>query len=452
MRNRPERNVWQKMLKAYNNSRVQLKQTRKKLMYTALEQVINEKRDGEPLLHFLKEDCGFSFRFPNYQLLLLYNSPEYVENGQPGPEIHCENWEMILQAETASWTYQVHDEWTPHWHESVRALIEGALSEMLRDSADCVFLRADRDLCCILNYPETFCQEELLNTLRQALEEILDQYEIALTVAVSEPHTAFCLLDMYDECKVIHDYGWNQNSMLLTSQSLERIVSSRPTQEAVPGVSVTTLEHRFQSFCVAQDFYHASKTLDSINQYLMENHRLALETLVEITVHRLRNVLTLAGLEERRPETAEVNAALDDISTTRSFPALQSQINDFFAQLDDTVRCMQKRKNDKVESVLEFIEQNYRNPGLGATMICERLRISSTYLSRLMKQHAGVGVVEAIHTVRLREACRLLTETELSLDQISENVGFSNRWILMRSFKSHFGMTPSEYRTQNKTT
>ena len=100
----------------------------------------------------------------------------------------------------------------------------------------------------------------------------------------------------------------------------------------------------------------------------------------------------------------------------------------------------------KGELVLSFIEENYQNPALSAQMICDRFRISDTYVTKLIKQQTGHGLVEAIHRLRLRYAKMLLRDTDLSVAKIAEEVGFSNRHGLIRSFQKYEGISPSGFR------
>lgn len=47
---------------------------------------------------------------------------------------------------------------------------------------------------------------------------------------------------------------------------------------------------------------------------------------------------------------------------------------------------------------------------------------------------------------RLRRAKELLSQTELSLDEVAQQVGFSSRFTLTRSFKRYEEMTPGAWR------
>lgn len=68
------------------------------------------------------------------------------------------------------------------------------------------------------------------------------------------------------------------------------------------------------------------------------------------------------------------------------------------------------------------------------------------YLSRVFKSCCGRSLSEYIREVRMREAGRLLTQSDLSAEQILSRIGYSDRKLFYKHFRSHYRMTPAEYR------
>lgn len=101
-------------------------------------------------------------------------------------------------------------------------------------------------------------------------------------------------------------------------------------------------------------------------------------------------------------------------------------------------------------AIERFIQQNYTDQNLGAASISEEFRISTSYLSRIFRMDTGMGVVDYIHQVRIDAARKLLVTTNLSMEDIAVQSGFSNRWGFLRVFKELEGTTPGAYRLQNK--
>lgn len=68
------------------------------------------------------------------------------------------------------------------------------------------------------------------------------------------------------------------------------------------------------------------------------------------------------------------------------------------------------------------------------------------YLSRVFKSCCGRSLSEYIREVRMREAGRLLTEGDLPLEQILTQIGYSDKKLFYKHFRTHYQTTPAEYR------
>jgi AraC-like DNA-binding protein len=83
--------------------------------------------------------------------------------------------------------------------------------------------------------------------------------------------------------------------------------------------------------------------------------------------------------------------------------------------------------------------------------LSEIFRISSSYLSKLFRQHAGQSLGEFLVAVRIDAAKRLIREApDMPLKDVAERVGFSDPFYFSRVFKSVAGLPPSEYSRQGK--
>ena len=74
------------------------------------------------------------------------------------------------------------------------------------------------------------------------------------------------------------------------------------------------------------------------------------------------------------------------------------------------------------------------------------LHIERSYLYRLFKNFTGVSLQEYLLDYRMRRACSLLTETDLSVGDISRSVGYGDALYFSRIFRQKKGMTPTQFR------
>jgi len=60
--------------------------------------------------------------------------------------------------------------------------------------------------------------------------------------------------------------------------------------------------------------------------------------------------------------------------------------------------------------------------------------------------YAGIGIREALSTIRVERAAELLSTTTLSMKQIAWMVGYSHASTFDREFRKHHAETPSAFR------
>ena len=96
--------------------------------------------------------------------------------------------------------------------------------------------------------------------------------------------------------------------------------------------------------------------------------------------------------------------------------------------------------------IREFIEENYADINLGVNEIGAHFQLFPSYCSKIFRQETNQSIPEAICAVRIDHACRQLTESQDSLEQIAENCGFNSSAVFIRNFKKICGVTPGNYR------
>lgn len=94
----------------------------------------------------------------------------------------------------------------------------------------------------------------------------------------------------------------------------------------------------------------------------------------------------------------------------------------------------------------EWIRINSDRP-LTAADLTERFGYNEDYLSRLLNRQYGKGLKQLISEKRMNYLKRRLTETELTLTQISDEAGFADCKLFLKYFRYHEGITPTEYRS-----
>ncbi|WGV26499.1 DNA-binding response regulator [Halotia branconii] len=101
--------------------------------------------------------------------------------------------------------------------------------------------------------------------------------------------------------------------------------------------------------------------------------------------------------------------------------------------------------NPHLREVFDFIEANYHQP-MGLTDVAQAVGYSAAYLTDLVRRQTGETVHQWIAKRRMAAACSLLLETNQSIEQIAEAVGYRYAGCFFRQFRISFGMTPQVWR------
>ena len=103
-----------------------------------------------------------------------------------------------------------------------------------------------------------------------------------------------------------------------------------------------------------------------------------------------------------------------------------------------------------VESVREYIEENYHNSSLSVEGIANGIYINSSYLRKIFKRELNMSVNDYIVDIRLQKAKELIGNGNIRFSDISEMVGYNDSGYFSKSFKKKFGFSPSEYENLKK--
>ncbi|HIW50647.1 MAG TPA: AraC family transcriptional regulator [Candidatus Blautia intestinavium] len=104
-----------------------------------------------------------------------------------------------------------------------------------------------------------------------------------------------------------------------------------------------------------------------------------------------------------------------------------------------------EKKSDYVEKALKFIEARYCDP-VTIQDIADDLNINRSYLHRLFKSFTGFSIQGYLLDYRVRQACILLRDTDLSVRVIAHSVSYADPLYFSRIFHQKMGMSPSDYR------
>ena len=97
-----------------------------------------------------------------------------------------------------------------------------------------------------------------------------------------------------------------------------------------------------------------------------------------------------------------------------------------------------------------YIRNEYMND-ISLDSAGEALNMSPSYIGLVFRKVGGTSFLKYLTDIRMEEAKRLLSTTDLTLREIGQRVGIENQNTLIRTFKKAEGVTPGQYRVSNRT-
>lgn len=101
-----------------------------------------------------------------------------------------------------------------------------------------------------------------------------------------------------------------------------------------------------------------------------------------------------------------------------------------------------------VNTALEYMQEHYSSTRISE--VASFIGISRYYLTHIFKEKLNISPQEYLLNYRMEQGSRLLRTTGLSVQTISEKIGYENPLTFSKTFKNKFGLSPKKYREKMK--
>lgn len=132
---------------------------------------------------------------------------------------------------------------------------------------------------------------------------------------------------------------------------------------------------------------------------------------------------------------------VDEDIIKASIAALTSAVNKLAAEQHIT-----SGREERIVEIINDIQSDYKNVTLED--LAEKYQLSKPYLSKYIKEKAGMTFQDVVKKERMKKARALLRETNRTVESIAAEVGYENSEHFNRLFKKTYDMTPVQYRKQ----
>ena len=323
-----------------------------------------------------------------------------------------------------------------------RALAAHACAALSDDEYPVVTIPRDaRNLYVVANGDRSEKLTDLFYTMLKAIEEAIDNPSVAVTIGVSCPET---------------DLERLRSACLDAAAALDNMITG-----GRGSVYFAEKEQEDKD----RDFWFPKDAQEKIVRALTENQPDKLDQLMDQIWEKNFQKSSLPPDAVRRlvdEMHSCISAALRQISensTTHlriermSEPATIEEIFAYFRSVlnQALITYQAEVAGDEGRSRLQdeicgYINANVLSPDLSLTSVADHFGVSSKMVGTVCRDRFGKTFLQYVRDCQIQHATRLLQTTDLSLEEISEQCGFTNLLTFRRNFKASMGINPSDYR------
>ena len=211
--------------------------------------------------------------------------------------------------------------------------------------------------------------------------------------------------------------------------------------------TITLLCQRICNFASPGDFVHCQAQVDNLFLHVLK-YSFNFE-LVSNCLSHFKNYLyiraTVYGLPDR-------NSIFDlcDLKNYITIEDCHHAIRHAFKILCDTVNKSTPYTNIVV--LAAYYIHAHITEDVALTDMSEYANTTPAHLSRIFHQQVGKTIKQYQNWARIHRAQELLLHTSLSVNEIAQQCGFRSRCYFSDTFKKSTGVTPQQYRLENKGT
>lgn len=112
---------------------------------------------------------------------------------------------------------------------------------------------------------------------------------------------------------------------------------------------------------------------------------------------------------------------------------------------ENNISSKQNHHLNSLQQMISFIQNHYKEK-IGLAEICKIGNVGKTTCSTIFMKYTNQTPIEYLTDYRLRKSIDLMASTDMTLSEISYEIGFSGASYFTETFRKRFCYSPGEYR------
>lgn len=328
-------------------------------------------------------------------------------------------------------------------------IIKNIGEELLNEKYKAYVVVADGVISCIVNVSDdrTECFFDDMSSYFSKMKNVLNNhFHIDLDVAVGELHQGLeTVVLSYNEALRTIDYmTYMEIGGFVTYAS---IAENNQTEISF---SIET-EQRLMNCIISADFQKAESMINNVYKSVMINGNVTVKS-ANALLARIVNIFLTVMQNSHLNDFDDLYNSIGDFVEmigTESFGLMQSKTIEIVRRICELIKLSKNKVYDrKIDEVVNYVKQNYSNPDLNVNLLADKFGYNAAYLSKIFKDEFGEALLYYINKIRIEKAKNLIRENNVTVEKISQMVGFNNTRTFNRAFQRYEGISPSAYSKQ----
>jgi AraC-like DNA-binding protein len=144
-----------------------------------------------------------------------------------------------------------------------------------------------------------------------------------------------------------------------------------------------------------------------------------------------------------------INKEINELKLLTLLTSIWMNLYDCFEKSKDelSVCSYNEKELNRLKKILEYIHNNYGSK-ISLEEIAGTINICTNECCRFFKKHMNATISDYISDYRIEKSLYLLDNTDLSITELSHDIGFSSGSYFTQVFRKKMGFTPNQYRNR----
>lgn len=334
-------------------------------------------------------------------------------------------------------------------NENLLFEIQDLLCEEMKKTFFCEILKTEQFsivfLCGVSESEEA--EGNMIEALKKFQYEVKENLSLSLSVIYSQLYYQVSETpEVYKQLQNLMEYRFVMGKQFLIRQDAIQEAGENPSKNISSDLSVRLAQQaevKNKEF-IDSLFEELKKEVSKLNYNYMKLSLIGF-------LFDFKSELNRRFSDEVCLSSIEVTRLIKVISEAEYLDSIIYELKESTLEVFHMTGEEEESKEDKlVHAAIAYINKNYHLSSLCTKGIADILNVSVRNLSTLFSKATGVSVSTYIGMVQMKEAGRLLCETNLTVSQVALKVGIENESYFYRVFKRYYGCTPREYLLQSK--